>query len=175
MISTQRVSLEHGPEVTRPPYATIEIPRVMVVGTDSGEVRFIQRVLEVAGYWVDSRTLSPQSFEPPRAALKGLFGTRSIEFLVLDGAGEPEAMARLLDLIRQFSSDLPIVLIAGPDAALRREAKRVAVDIVIDAPATTAALRRAARELAPLFPEPRADDGEPKSTSRWEASYLRSS
>jgi hypothetical protein len=175
MISTQRVSIEHSSEATRPPYAAIDVPRVMVVGTDSGEVRFIQRVLEVAGYWVDSRTISPQSVTTSRAALKGLFGTCSIEFLVLDGAGEPEVAAQLLDLIRQFSSDLPIVLIAGPDAALRREAKRVAVDIVIDAPATIAALRRAARELAPLFPEPRADDGEPKSTSRWEPPYLRCS
>jgi hypothetical protein len=85
--------------------------------------------------------------------------------LVLDGAREPDVALRLLDLIRQFAPSLPIVLIAGPDSALRNEAKRLAVDIVVDAPVTIAALRRAARELAPVFPEPHSDRSQLKVTS----------
>jgi hypothetical protein len=166
MISTQRVSLEHSAEIVRPPHAAVEIPRVMVVGADSSEVRFIQRVLEVAGYWVDARTLDSQSSARSSAAMKSLFGTRSIEFLVLDGAREPEVALRLLDLIRQYASALPIILIAGPDSVLRREARRLAVDVVIDAPVTVAALRRAARELAPMFPELHSDESQPQSNSR---------
>jgi hypothetical protein len=159
MSFTQRVSLEHG-LLPAPPHAAVEIPRVMVLGTDSAEVRFLRRVLDVAGYWVDGKTVSSESLRLPLGALKTLFGARSIELLVLDGAGEPQLAARLLELIRQYYPALPIILIATRDAEVRSEARRVAVDIVLDAPVTIAALRRAARELAPMFPEPRADINE---------------
>jgi hypothetical protein len=158
MITAQRVSLEHGlpPNLPR---AAVEIPRVLVIGTGAAEVRLLQRVLQVAGYWVDGKTVSSESLRP-HGALKGLFGVRSIELLVLDGAGEPELADRLLESIRRYYPALPIILIATRDAEVRKEARRVAVDIVLDAPLTIAALRRAARQLAPRFPESRADGRE---------------
>ena len=154
MISTQRFSLQRNPRPTMPPYAAFEMPRVLVIGSNSSEVRFLQRLLEVGGYWVDSATIGMASLVQSSAAVSGLFRSRSIELLVLDGAGEPELAVRLLNSIRETYPALPIILIAGSDPEVRKEARRLGIDIVLDAPATIADLRRAAQELAPLFPEP---------------------
>ena len=166
MISTQRFSLQRNPRPTMPPYAAFEMPRVLVLGSSSIEVGFLQRVLEVAGYWVDSATVGTASLERSPAALNGLFGTRSIELLVLDGAGEPELAVRVLNSIREAHPALPIILIAGTDPEVRTEATRLGVDIVLDALATIAGLWRAAQELASLFPEPRSGKSDQRGTER---------
>jgi hypothetical protein len=66
---------------------------------------------------------------------------------------DPELAACLLHLIREACPVLPIILVAGNDCRLQSEAKRLAVDIVLEAPVTIGDLRRAAQELAPRIPE----------------------
>ncbi len=80
-----------------------------------------------------------------------------VELVVVQGVHEPAVTAALLGAIREVYPVLPIILIQGGDAELRKEAERLGVDLVLSAPVAAAELRLAALDLSPSAPEVEAD------------------
>jgi CheY-like chemotaxis protein len=117
---------------------------VLVAAEQSSTADTIAAVLRAAGYSVATAT------SPTRAAARVRSAGSPTELLVLDGCDRPWAAAAFLDALRDASSAVPIILIAGQDAELRAEAERVGVDVVLDAPFDSDRLLTAAMKLVPV-------------------------
>lgn len=131
----------------------IETTPVMVAGDDENAVQRIRRVLMGTGYQVTPGRAGHRMMEDLRRRADCTLRQCPIELLVLEGVMRPWVALALVEAVRGVYPSLPIILCTGGDFEVRKEAKRLAVDVVFEKIPDDEELRRAALELAPLLPE----------------------
>lgn len=130
-----------------------ETTRVMVAGDDERTVQRIRRALLELGYQVAPGRAGPHQMEDLCQRGGRTFRQCPVELLVLEAATRPWVALAVVEVVRGVYPSLPIILCTGADSEVRKEAKRLAVDVMFDSPPDDVRLRRAALELAPLLPE----------------------
>ncbi len=127
-----------------------ESTTAMVAADNDFELRFLRRAMKSAGYEVLSSKVGVQLTRELRRRIGKTLKHNPVELLVLRTAHRPWVAVALLEVIRESYATLPIILIIDGAPELESEARRLAVDVVLDAPVTAEQLWRAARDLAPL-------------------------
>jgi DNA-binding response OmpR family regulator len=126
----------------------------MVAADSERSSRSLQHALRSAGYQVTPVKMGPGIMRDLRRRVDKTLRTSPVELLVLDGSERPWVALALVDVVRSVYPSLPIIFVSRLDPEMRAEARRLDVDLIIDAPPDLGELRRAALELAPLVPEP---------------------
>ena len=152
-----RTSIDLRHQLRAPLHIALEPTHALVAGDSETELRFIRDVLEAARYQVLTTRAGMELTSDLRRRVGGVFSSKPVELVVVQSVHESAVAASLLGAIREVYPVLPIILIQGGDAELRREAERLGVDVILNGPPVAAELRRAALELSPSAPEVEAD------------------
>ncbi len=131
----------------------IETTPVMVAGDDENAVQRIRRILMETGYQVAPGRAGSRMMEDLRRQANCTLRQCPVELLVLEGIVRPWVALALVEVVRGVYPSLPIILCTSSDPEVRKEAKRLAVDVVFGKVPEEEELRRAALELAPILPE----------------------
>ena len=139
------------------PFLSISPTSVIVAGNDDLLVRRIRMSMIETGYDVTTAKVNPSFTDRVDRVMEGSTTRPPAELLVVECSRDPWTALSQVEILRTRHPFLPVILIGELTPEVRREARRLGVDVMMQSPPDIASLRIAANALAPVITEVEID------------------